>query len=75
MQSRIAQLVLAELFAFGVFVCGGLALLGGSVTQAGDSPHPLPLSWALVAAFSCVAVVLAKSAALRLKQVVSRSGE
>ena len=72
MQSRIVQLILGELFAFGAFIFGGLALLGGAVTWTGDSRHTVGLSWALVALFTCVAMVLGRIAVARLRRVFLR---
>lgn len=73
MQSRIVQLLLAELLAFGALVFGGLALLGGAVTWIGDSRHPAAVSWALVAVFAGAAVGLGRTAAVRLKRVFVRT--
>ncbi|MEM9378954.1 MAG: hypothetical protein AAGB93_03315 [Planctomycetota bacterium] len=77
MQRRLVQLLLAELLAFGSFVSGGLAVLGGLVTWAGESSRPTPLSWTLVGAFALLAVVLGRSAARRLERVFAarRHGE
>ncbi len=72
MLERIAQLVFAELLAFGALVFGGLGLLGGAVTWTGDSQLPLGISWALVALFSVLGAVLGKAAAVRLKHAFRR---
>ncbi|MEM6570694.1 MAG: hypothetical protein AAF726_04595 [Planctomycetota bacterium] len=66
---RLAQLLVAELLAFGSFVLGGLAVLGGLVTWSGDSQHPAALSWALVTLFALLALALGRVAAFRLRLV------
>ena len=66
---RFAQLLIAELFAFGALVSGGLALLGGAVTWTGRSHHPAAVSWLLVALLTVLALVLGKNAAIRLRRV------
>ena len=73
MRNRFAQLLVAELFAFGAFCFGGLALLGGAVTWTGDSQHPAVVSWTLVAIFGAVACVLGRTAATRLRRVFVRA--
>jgi len=70
---RISHLLLAELFALGAFVFGGLALLGGAVTWAGDSRQPLALSWLLVGFFAGLAVALARTATVRLRRALVRT--
>ena len=45
MGQRLLQSLFAELLAFGSFVLGGIALLGGLATAAGNSQHPALVSW------------------------------
>lgn len=71
MRQRFIQLLLAELLAFGSFVCGGLSVLGGVVTWSGDSQHSPLLSWCLVVAFALLAAALGAVAATRLRLVFS----
>ncbi|MEM7307695.1 MAG: hypothetical protein AAF682_13535 [Planctomycetota bacterium] len=75
MKSRLAQLLLAELLAFGAFVAGGLALVGAAVTWSGESRQPTPLSWLLVVLFAAIAIALGRVAAARLWRVVFRPAE
>jgi hypothetical protein len=71
MRQRFIQLLLAELLAFGSFVCAGLGLLGGIVTWSGDSQHSPLLSWCLVVAFALLAAAFGVVAATRLRLVFS----
>ncbi|MDB4724742.1 hypothetical protein OAF85_01075 [Planctomycetota bacterium] len=71
MRQRFIQLLLAELLAFGSFVCGGLSVLGGVVTWSGNSQHSPLLSWCLVVAFALLAAALGAVAATRLRLVFS----
>lgn len=73
MRSRIAQFLLAELLAFGAFVCGGVALLGATMTWAGDSRHSSMLSWLLVTLCAGIAIALGRTAALRFRRVFARA--
>ncbi len=73
MKDRIAQLLFAELLAFGAFVSGGLALLGGAMTWTGGSRHPSILSWLIVALFAALALVLGCIAAQRLRRTFART--
>ena len=73
MWGRFSQLLVAELFAFGTFVCAGLALLGAAVTWTGESRHPAFVSWALVAVFASMAAFFGKLTAVRLRAVFARS--
>ena len=73
MRNRIAELLLAELLAFGAFVCGGLALLGGAVTWTGGSRHPAVVSWLLVALFAATATGLGRVALTRLRRAFQRT--
>lgn len=73
MKHRIAQLLLAEFLAFGAFVSGGLALLGGTMTWTGGARHPSVLSWLLVALFAALAVVLGWTAILHFRRTFART--
>ena len=73
MGKRIGQLIVAELYAFGTFVCGGLAALGAAVTWTGESQHSPALSWALVSFFASMSVALGTLAAGRLRLAFARS--
>jgi len=73
MRTRLAQFLFAELLAFGAFVTGGLALMGGVVTWSGSSRHPQWLSWGLVTLFAGVGVALGFLAASRFKRVLVRA--
>ena len=72
MGKRIAQILVAELFAFGAFVSGGLALLGAAVTWTGNSQHPPLVSWALVAGFAAISIALGRITVERLRLAFAR---
>jgi len=69
MRQRIIQLIWAELLASGSFVFGGLGVVGGLVTWAGESQHRPLVSWSLVVAFALLAAALGWVAAKRLRLV------
>jgi len=69
MRQRIIQLIWAELLALGSFVFGGLGVVGGLVTWAGESQHRPLVSWSLVTAFALLAAALGWVATERLRLV------
>lgn len=73
MQSRLVQIFLAELIAMAALVFGGLALVGAGVTWTGDSRLSTSISWALVAVFGFLALLLGKAAATRLRNAFVRT--
>ena len=73
MRQRLTQFLVAELFAFGALVTGGLASFGAWLTLGGVSRHPAALSWGLVALFSAAALVLGRTAVVRMRRVFARA--
>lgn len=69
MRQRVIQLIWAEFLALGSFVFGGLGVVGGLVTWAGESQHRPLVSWCLVVAFALLAAALGWVAAKRLRLV------
>lgn len=74
MWKRIGQVFVAELYAFGALVTGGLSALGASMTLSGASRHDPSVSWSLVFAFAGVAVLFARGAFTRARRALSRAG-